>query len=149
MFLCFLFILVFFNKEIFFFILKNIYMKLSSLEGIFSYILLRDMFNLQVHHEHTHSRFRKRSRHAGGLKNGKKKLFNLNFPLEKRVARNILSSNQIKHINSHLYKLDLVMQLLFLDYMKRGKTDLHSSEQAQMEGAKTSSCLLNDRRLDH
>ncbi|KAL9358010.1 hypothetical protein Peur_051263 [Populus x canadensis] len=32
--------------------------------------------------------------------------------------------------------------------MKRGKTDLHSSEEAQMEGAKTSSCLLNDRRLD-
>ncbi|KAL9394971.1 hypothetical protein Peur_014256 [Populus x canadensis] len=29
--------------------------------------------------------------------------------------------------------------------MKHGKTDLHSLEQAQMEGAKTSSCLLNDR----
>jgi len=41
------------------------------------------------------------------------------------------------------------MQLPFLDYMKHGKTDLHSLEQAQMEGAKTSSCLLNDRRLDH
>lgn len=42
------------------------------------------------------------------------------------------------------------MQLLFLDYMKHGKTDdLHSLEQAQMEGAKSSSCLLNDRRLDH
>lgn len=85
-----------------------------------------------------------------GTQKWKKKLFNLNFPLEKRVARNISSSNQIKHINSHLYKLDFVMQLLFLDYMKHGKTDdLHSLEQAQMEGAKSSSCLLNDRRLDH
>jgi hypothetical protein len=74
MFLCLLFILVFlcfFLTKRFFFYLKE-HMKLSSLEGIFSYILLRDMFNLQVHHDHTHSRFRKRSRHAWGLKNGKK-----------------------------------------------------------------------------
>jgi hypothetical protein len=58
-------------------------MKLSSLEGIFSYILLRDMFNLQVHHDHTHSRFRKRSRHAWGLKNGKKKVIQFELSIGK------------------------------------------------------------------